>query len=295
MDCVFFFVVVGLQLDTSVLPQWLKALLTEKFFNACLIHEDAKKNEKNVFCLDCFEGICPHCLPPHSSHRLLQVPLFFSFFFKLKFTRISFNSLRDIYIHTYICMEFISFLFVCYNVIQIRRYVYHDVLRLDDAEKLMDCDFVQVSWRQQTIYKLIWEFQGFYLIVNFSFFFFLCFESHTQPTRRRLYSWIKGLKQRQEEVQTISASYVKEPFKKDIFSAPSLARSTSKIIVSRKKPSFIHSLINCPFFSLKFLCNGFVFTNFFFFKLGRSRYSCSCNIYCELGTNFPSMSTSVRA
>lgn len=193
-------------------------------------------------------------------------------------------------------MEFISFLFVCYNVIQIRRYVYHDVLRLDDAEKLMDCDFVQVSWRQQTIYELIWEFQGFYLIVNFSFFFFfLCFESHTQPTRRRLYSWIKGLKQRQEEVQTISASYVKEPFKKDIFSAPSLARSTSKIIVSRKKPSFIHSLINCPFFSLKFLCNGFVFTNLLFFKLGRSRYSCSCNIYCELGTNFPSMSTSVRA
>lgn len=102
--------------------------------------------------------------------------LFFSFFFKIKFTRISFNSLRDIYIHTYICMELISFLFVCYNVIQIRRYVYHDVLRLDDAEKLMDCDFVQVSWRQQTIYELIWEFQGFYLIVNFSFFFlFLMF------------------------------------------------------------------------------------------------------------------------
>lgn len=182
MDCVFFFVVVGLQLDTSVLPQWLKALLTEKFFNACLIHEDAKKNEKNVFCLDCFEGICPHCLPPHSSHRLLQVPLFFSFFFKLKFTRISFNSLRDIYIHTYICMEFISFLFVCYNVIQIRRYVYHDVLRLDDAEKLMDCDFVQVSWLQQTIYELIWEFQGFYLIVNFSFFFsYVLKVIHNQP------------------------------------------------------------------------------------------------------------------
>lgn len=79
------------------LPQWLVALLTEKFFNACIIHEDAKKNEKNVFCLDCCEGVCPHCLTPHRSHRLLQI----------------------------------------------RRYVYHDVLRLGDANKLLDCGFVQ--------------------------------------------------------------------------------------------------------------------------------------------------------
>ncbi|KAL3516971.1 hypothetical protein ACH5RR_023873 [Cinchona calisaya] len=84
-------------LDTSALPQWLIALSQEKFFNACIIHEDAKKNEKNVFCLDCCEGICPHCLALHASHRLLQI----------------------------------------------RRYVYHDVIRLDDAEKLMDCGFVQ--------------------------------------------------------------------------------------------------------------------------------------------------------
>lgn len=85
------------QLETSTLPQWLTALLAEKFFNACIIHEDAKKNEKNVFCLDCCEGICPHCLSLHASHRLLQI----------------------------------------------RRYVYHDVIRLDDAEKLMDCGLVQ--------------------------------------------------------------------------------------------------------------------------------------------------------
>ncbi|KAI5647445.1 hypothetical protein M9H77_33450 [Catharanthus roseus] len=83
--------------DNSALPQWLKSLLAEKFFNACIIHEDAKKNEKNVFCLDCREGICPNCLSLHSSHRLLQI----------------------------------------------RRYVYHDVLRLCDAEKLMNCEFVQ--------------------------------------------------------------------------------------------------------------------------------------------------------
>ena len=28
---------------------------------------------------------------------------------------------------------------------QIRRYVYHDVIRLDDAAKLIDCAYVQVS------------------------------------------------------------------------------------------------------------------------------------------------------
>ncbi|XP_073308629.1 protein RGF1 INDUCIBLE TRANSCRIPTION FACTOR 1-like isoform X1 [Primulina huaijiensis] len=86
-----------LQLDTSEIPRWLLALLREKFFITCLIHEDAKKNEKNVFCLDCCEGICPHCFIHHPSHRLLQI----------------------------------------------RRYVYHDVIRLGDADKLMDCAQVQ--------------------------------------------------------------------------------------------------------------------------------------------------------
>ncbi|KAF8413010.1 hypothetical protein HHK36_000983 [Tetracentron sinense] len=81
----------------SSVPQWLESLLGEKFFNPCFIHESAKKNEKNVFCLDCCTSICPHCLYPHHSHRLLKI----------------------------------------------RRYVYHDVIRLDDVEKLIDCAFVQ--------------------------------------------------------------------------------------------------------------------------------------------------------
>ncbi|KAF5744305.1 hypothetical protein HS088_TW08G00905 [Tripterygium wilfordii] len=84
-------------LVSSQLPRWLEGLLTQKFFNACVIHEEAKKNEKNVYCLDCCFSLCPHCLPPHSSHRLLQI----------------------------------------------RRYVYHDVIKLGDAHKLFDCSFVQ--------------------------------------------------------------------------------------------------------------------------------------------------------
>ncbi|KAK1424953.1 hypothetical protein QVD17_20294 [Tagetes erecta] len=83
--------------SSSSLPPWLQTLLSEKFYEACLIHQYAKKNEKNIFCVDCCVGICPHCLTPHGSHRLLQI----------------------------------------------RRYVYHDVIRVGDAEKLMNCSHVQ--------------------------------------------------------------------------------------------------------------------------------------------------------
>ncbi|KAL2338458.1 hypothetical protein Fmac_012904 [Flemingia macrophylla] len=78
-------------------PAWLEALYTQKFFVGCSYHENAKKNEKNVCCLDCCTSICPHCLPSHRFHRLLQV----------------------------------------------RRYVYHDVVRLEDLQKLIDCSNVQ--------------------------------------------------------------------------------------------------------------------------------------------------------
>ncbi|WOG96570.1 hypothetical protein DCAR_0415906 [Daucus carota subsp. sativus] len=76
---------------------WLQSLCTDKFFRACSIHVMAKKNEKNICCLDCCTSICPHCVHSHRFHRLLQV----------------------------------------------RRYVYHDVVRLEDLEKLFDCSNVQ--------------------------------------------------------------------------------------------------------------------------------------------------------
>ncbi|KAG7021192.1 hypothetical protein SDJN02_17880, partial [Cucurbita argyrosperma subsp. argyrosperma] len=78
-------------------PAWLEALYTQKFFVGCLFHETAKKNEKNICCLDCCISICPHCISSHRFHRLLQV----------------------------------------------RRYVYHDVVRLEDLQKLIDCSNVQ--------------------------------------------------------------------------------------------------------------------------------------------------------
>ncbi|XVF52655.1 hypothetical protein PTKIN_Ptkin05aG0036000 [Pterospermum kingtungense] len=79
------------------IPHWLETLLGEKFFDTCTVHESAKKNEKNIFCLDCCITICPHCLPLHRPHRRLQI----------------------------------------------RRYVYQDVIRLSDAQKLINCSLVQ--------------------------------------------------------------------------------------------------------------------------------------------------------
>lgn len=81
----------------SMKPAWLEGLMAETFFGGCGVHENRRKNEKNVFCLLCCLSICPHCLPSHRSHPLLQV----------------------------------------------RRYVYHDVVRLGDLEKLIDCSYIQ--------------------------------------------------------------------------------------------------------------------------------------------------------
>ncbi|CAA6670214.1 unnamed protein product [Spirodela intermedia] len=78
-------------------PAWLDALEKQSFFVSCPAHAAAKKNEKNVCCLDCCTSLCPHCLPSHRFHRLVQV----------------------------------------------RRYVYHEVVRLEDLEKLIDCSNVQ--------------------------------------------------------------------------------------------------------------------------------------------------------
>ncbi|PIA37697.1 hypothetical protein AQUCO_03000325v1 [Aquilegia coerulea] len=78
-------------------PAWLEGLISETFFLVCGVHETRRKNGKNIYCLSCCRSICPHCLPSHCSHSLLQV----------------------------------------------RRYVYQDVVRLDEMKKLIDCSYVQ--------------------------------------------------------------------------------------------------------------------------------------------------------
>ncbi|CAA6657566.1 unnamed protein product [Spirodela intermedia] len=79
-------------------PLWVFSLLSGKFFVPCSSHEDVKKNEKNVFCVDCCAPICLHCRRHlHRAHRLLQV----------------------------------------------RRYVYQEVVQVEDCEELFDCSSIQ--------------------------------------------------------------------------------------------------------------------------------------------------------
>lgn len=76
---------------------WLSTLLRVKFFGSCVDHEDLRKNEKNVFCIDCNHGFCRHCMKVHCLHRHLQI----------------------------------------------LKYVYQDVVRIQDVQKHLDCSKIQ--------------------------------------------------------------------------------------------------------------------------------------------------------
>ncbi|XAR63697.1 hypothetical protein NMG60_11023727 [Bertholletia excelsa] len=78
---------------------WVTNLLHSKFFGSCVDHRDLRKNEKNVFCIDCNLCFCKHCIASsaHCFHRWLQI---------------------------------------C-------RYVYHDVVRIQDIQKYLDCSKIQ--------------------------------------------------------------------------------------------------------------------------------------------------------
>ncbi|WCJ33655.1 PLATZ transcription factor family protein [Euphorbia peplus] len=76
---------------------WLTSLLNRKFFDSCIIHQQLRKNEKNVFCMDCNLEFCRHCVKSHFLHRQLQI---------------------------------------C-------KYVYQDVVRLQDIQKHLDCAKIQ--------------------------------------------------------------------------------------------------------------------------------------------------------
>ncbi|XP_052183398.1 protein RGF1 INDUCIBLE TRANSCRIPTION FACTOR 1-like [Diospyros lotus] len=79
-------------------PAWLEGLMAEEtFFAACGFHKRIWKNEKNIFCLNCCQSFCTHCLSSHPSHPFLQV----------------------------------------------RKYVYRDVIKLDDLQSLIDCSYIQ--------------------------------------------------------------------------------------------------------------------------------------------------------
>ncbi|PWA76740.1 PLATZ transcription factor family protein [Artemisia annua] len=82
--------------------KWVVNLLESKFFGTCIDHQSQRKNEKNMFCIDCKLCFCKHCVAGaktrcHQHHRRLQI---------------------------------------C-------RYVYHDVVRLQEIQKHFDCSNIQ--------------------------------------------------------------------------------------------------------------------------------------------------------
>ncbi|KAG6757603.1 hypothetical protein POTOM_037921 [Populus tomentosa] len=76
---------------------WLSPLFHSEFFDSCGLHQEHRKNEKNMFCIDCRVGCCRHCMESHFLHRQFQI---------------------------------------C-------KYVYHDVVRLQEIQKHLDCSKIQ--------------------------------------------------------------------------------------------------------------------------------------------------------
>ncbi|XP_020104029.1 uncharacterized protein LOC109721038 isoform X1 [Ananas comosus] len=55
-------------------PSWLHPLLNTPFFHPCKLHQDASKNECNMYCLDCRNGaMCSSCIVHHREHRAIQI------------------------------------------------------------------------------------------------------------------------------------------------------------------------------------------------------------------------------
>ncbi|XP_042508376.1 protein RGF1 INDUCIBLE TRANSCRIPTION FACTOR 1-like [Macadamia integrifolia] len=80
-------------------PDWIETFLKTKFFLSCLLHQEYRKNEMNLFCINCGRSICQHCICScaHDFHQQIQI----------------------------------------------RKYVYHEVVRVDEIEKHVNCSKIQ--------------------------------------------------------------------------------------------------------------------------------------------------------
>ncbi|KAM7254830.1 hypothetical protein ACFE04_020071 [Oxalis oulophora] len=56
-----------------MVPRWLIVMYKMIFFSSCMVHENAKKNELDRFCIDCLCSFCSHCIPTHSRHRHVKI------------------------------------------------------------------------------------------------------------------------------------------------------------------------------------------------------------------------------
>ncbi|GMY18227.1 protein RGF1 INDUCIBLE TRANSCRIPTION FACTOR 1-like isoform X2 [Fagus crenata] len=48
---------------------WLNAMYSSIYFSTCVMHQNAKKNDLDHFCIDCRRSLCSNCLPSHDMHH----------------------------------------------------------------------------------------------------------------------------------------------------------------------------------------------------------------------------------
>lgn len=115
---IVFVKLIGGKIKVKKGANWIENLLNSKFFESCGYHREIRRNEKNMFCIDCNLCFCKHCVSS-SSH--------------------------------------------CFHEwLQICKYVYHDVVRLHEIQKYLNCSEIQVSSSL------------FCLLNSFFFFFEIC-------------------------------------------------------------------------------------------------------------------------
>ncbi|KAL6882656.1 hypothetical protein ACP4OV_011346 [Aristida adscensionis] len=59
--------------ENEQMPEWLQVLLKTRFWEQCQRHTHSNRAEESLFCLYCYEVVCPHCIHDEPGHRLLKV------------------------------------------------------------------------------------------------------------------------------------------------------------------------------------------------------------------------------
>lgn len=67
-----------LQMSYVGIPPWLNEMCNSIYFSTCIMHQDAKKNDLDHFCIDCRRSVCSNSLSEHMHHNYVKVYFFHS-------------------------------------------------------------------------------------------------------------------------------------------------------------------------------------------------------------------------